>query len=199
MRKFLLAVVTAGLPLSNAFAQLTPAFDPPEPAWAVFFFASAANDRTTRPGTLNPACWSNKTTGGIGASVEYKTPISVVLATGFHYLGTHKNSDRCAPDMELRTAVVPFTVGYAIPLGSRITLTPRIGLAYMLVDGDFGSESASDRSIKPTFGLSLQGALTRSWALRGSLDRYTGTTNLFGVGEFKQEFNVLSFGGVYRW
>src|ERR1700694_3270809 len=102
MRTFLIAALAAGLPLSNAFAQqdLAPAVAPRESNWAVFFFLSAADDRTTRPATanLNPACWSSKTTGGIGALVEYKTPVSIVLGTGFHYLGTHNNM--CTPSLE---------------------------------------------------------------------------------------------------
>jgi hypothetical protein len=201
MRRFLIAAVAAGLPLSNAFAQLTPAFAPPEPSWAVFFFASVADDRTTRPSSpnLSPSCWSNKTTAGLGALVEYKTPVSVVLGTGLHYLGTHKNGDNCGSVMELSTFVAPFTVGYAIPLGSRVHLTPKIGVSYMWVGGEFGTRTASDSSVKPTFGVSLEGSLNRRWALRGSFDRYTGKTNLFGLGEFKQEFNVLSLGGVFRW
>jgi branched-chain amino acid transport system permease protein len=84
VRTFLIAALAAGLPLSNAFAQPqepVPAFAPRETSWAVFFFLSAADDRTTRPETLNPNCWSSRTTGGIGASVEYKTPVSIVLGT----------------------------------------------------------------------------------------------------------------------
>ena len=201
MRALLIAALAAGLPLSNAFAQQdpVPAFAPREPSWAVFFFLSAADDRTTRPTTpnLNPACWSSKTTGGIGALVEYKTPVSIVLGTGFHYLGTHQN--RCTPNMELRTGVIPFTVAYAIPLGSRIVVAPRIGLSYMYVDGDFGSQNAHASSVKATYGLSVEGALSQRWALRGQIDRYTGDTNLFGLGEFHQRFVVASFGGVFKW
>jgi len=45
----------------------------------------------------------------------------------------------------------------------------------------------------------VEGFLSRHWGLRGEISRYTGTTNLFGLGEFHQDFRVVSFGGAFRW
>jgi hypothetical protein len=192
MKKLFLALLLGAAPFASAHADR-------ESPLAVYFFASAADDRTTRPSGFNPSCWSSETTGGAGVFFEYTTPVSVTLSSGLHYLGEHKNKN-CTPEMRLDTFVVPFTVGYAIQLGQYIVLTPKLGVAYMGVGGRYNSNDSSDGSVKPTYGVALEGRLGRHWGIRGELNRYTGSTNLFNVpGEFHQDFRVASLGGVFRW
>jgi hypothetical protein len=192
MTRLFMLFLLAAAPFGSALAQR-------ESPFAVYFFGSVADDRTTRPSGFNPNCWSSETVGGAGVFFEYTTPVSVTLSSGLHYLGTHKNKN-CTPEMRLETAVVPFTVGYAFALGDYITLTPKLGVAYMSVTGRYNSHDSSDGSVKPTYGVALEGRLARHWGLRAEVNRYTGATNLFNVpGEFQQDFRVFSLGGVFRW
>jgi hypothetical protein len=192
MNRFLIVLMLAAAPVSSALAQR-------ESPFAVYVFGSAADDRTTRPSAFNPNCWSSETVGGAGVLFEYTTPVSITLSSGLHYLGTHKNKN-CTPEMRLDTVAVPFTIGYAIALGDYITLTPKLGVAYMSVTGRYNGGDSSDGSVKPTYGLALEGRLARHWGLRAEVNRYTGTTSLFEApGEFHQDFRVFSFGGVFRW
>src|SRR5258708_17511719 len=189
--RLLVAMVLAALPLANAFAQR-------ESPFAAYFFGSLADDRTTRPSSFNPNCWESRTVGGAGVDFEYTTPVSVTLQAGLHYLGYHKNKN-CTPEMELSTSVIPVTLGYAFQVGPHVVVTPKLGLSYMHVNGTYAGQEDSDKSIKPTFGLAVEGRLHRHWGLRGEVNRYTGNTNLFGSGEFNQDFTVFQFGGVFRW
>jgi len=191
MRKALLAAVLVLLPLGSALAQR-------EGPYGVYFFGSIADDRTTRPSGFNPNCWESTNSAGLGALFEYTTPVSITVSSGFHYLGQHKNKN-CTPQMELNTSVIPVTVGYAIALGDYIALTPKIGFSYMYVSGTYNGRDDSNGSVKPTYGIALEGRLNRHWGLRGELNRYTGRTQLFGTGEFQQDFRVAQFGGVFRW
>ncbi len=189
--RLLIVMVLAAIPLANAFAQR-------ESPFAVYLFGSLADDRTTRPSSFNPNCWESRTVGGAGVDFEYTTPVSLTVQAGVHYLGFHKNKN-CFPEMELWTSVIPLTLGYAFQLGPHIVVTPKLGLASMQVNGTFNGQDSSDRSVKPTYGLAVEGRLHRHWGLRGEVNRYTGTTNLFGAEGFHQDFRVAQFGGVFRW
>jgi len=192
MKKALLGLVAALAPLASAQAER-------EAPFAVYFFGSVADDHTTRPSGFNPSCWSDETLAGAGVLFEYTTPASITLSSGLHYLGEHKNKN-CSPELKLDTTVVPFTVGYALALGEYLTLTPKLGVAYMAVNGRYNGNDSSEASVKPTYGLALEGRLGRHWGLRAEVNRYTGSTSLFDVpGEFHQDFRVVSLGGVFRW
>lgn len=189
---FALVILITTLPITSVSAQ-------DETHSAVFFYGSVINDQTTRPPTLNPSCWTNETTGGFGVSLELRNKSPFAIEVGYRYLGAHKNDMRCAPQMELRTSVIPLTIAYLIPVGNSIVIAPKIGISYMFVEGDFGTQTSRDSSIDPTFGLFVEGTLSRRWGLRWQVDRYTGRTTLFGLGTFNQDFWVTSFGGVVKW
>ena len=193
MARFLAVAFAAMLPLSAALAQQHDA------GGSVVLLGSANSDRTERPSGFNSGCWGNKSTPGIGAAVELRTRSPFVFQGGVQYLGTHKNDDQCTPRMELKTYVVPITVAYRIRVGDSVVIAPRLGLSYMVVHGEFNGQTSDDASLDPTFGLYTEVGLSRHWAVRAQLDRYTGKTNLFGLGTFHQRFISASIGGVFKW
>jgi len=101
--------------------------------------------------------------------------------------------------MKITTSVIPFKLVYLIPIGDKVTVAPKVGVSYMLVNGTFGAQSGSGQSVDPMLGLHVEVDLSREWGLRGQIERYTGSVDLFGLGTFNQRFVVASFGGVVRW
>jgi len=195
MRVFVAILVSTAFPFSNAMAQQGP-------KWSVFFYGSAVRDQTTRPSTLNSACWEDKTNFGPGFMIgpaRERTETSIGLEFGFLYLGEHTNTSNCTPPMQIATSVIPFKLVYLIPVGDRVTVAPKVGVSYMSVNGTFGAQSGSGHSVDPMFGLHVEVDLSREWGLRGQIERYTGSVDLFGLGTFSQRFVVASFGGVLRW